>query len=85
MNRVILFSVIFVCASGLAFAVPLGLNGLSAGIGAGGLTDGYLTAEYGIEISKYVCVGPELGLGFGGKMAVYVGGAGRLYVIPDEY
>jgi hypothetical protein len=55
------------------------------GIGPGGLTEGYLAAEYDFEISKYVCVGPKFGLGFGDGMAIYAGGAGRLYIIPDEH
>jgi hypothetical protein len=68
-----------------AAAAPLGLSGLSVGIGAGGIgnTDGYIQGEYDFILSRYVCLGPELMLGFGGGGAVQGGAAGRYYVIPD--
>lgn len=85
MRRYLVISIILAGLTVTASAIPLGLSGLSVGIAAGGLTSGYLTAEYSFEISRYVCVGPELGLGFGKSIAIYAGGAGRLYVIPDKH
>ena len=85
MRRYIVSLIIIAGLTTVAYAIPLGISGLSVGIAAGGLTSGYLTAEYNFEISKYVCVGPELGLGFGKSIAIYAGGAGRLYVIPDTH
>ena len=72
-------------AAGSALAAPLGLSGLSVGMGAGGLenTDGYIQGEYDFLLSRYVCLGPELALGFGGGGAIQGGAAGRYYVIPD--
>lgn len=66
-------------------AVPSGLSGLGVGIGAGGLTDGFVQAEYDFILSRYVCLGPELMLGFGGGGAIYGGAAGRFYIIPDTH
>ncbi|MCP4230651.1 MAG: hypothetical protein GY771_10980 [bacterium] len=85
MRRIYLYLIPCLFLTINAAAAPLGLSGLSVSIGGGGLTDGYLAGEYDFEISKYVCVGPEFGLGFGDGMAVYAGGAGRLYIIPDEH
>lgn len=65
-----------------AGALPSGLSGLSVGIGAGGLTDGFIQGEYDFTLSQYVCLGPEVMLGFG-SIAIYGGAAGRYYVIPD--
>ena len=78
-------TVLFVLAAGSALAAPLGLSGLSVGMGAGGLenTDGYVQGEYDFILSRYVCLGPELALGFGGGGSIQGGVAGRYYVIPD--
>jgi|GEM_PF-2471192 hypothetical protein len=74
---------IIMAAAGSAGALPSGLSGLSVGIGAGGLTDGFIQGEYDFPVSRYVCLGPELMFGFGGPGALYGGAAGRFYVIPD--
>jgi len=79
---IILFAATAACS---AFAAPLGLSGLSVGIGAGGLTDGYVQGEYDFTLSPYVCLGPEVMVGFGGPGAIYGGAAGRFYVIPDAH
>ncbi|NIT35041.1 MAG: hypothetical protein GTN49_00845 [candidate division Zixibacteria bacterium] len=76
-----LFAITAAAAS--AGARPLGLSGLSVGIGAGGLTEGFIQGEYDFMLSQYVCLGPELMVGFGGGGAIYGGAAGRFYVIPD--
>jgi hypothetical protein len=81
---VIVLSVIMAAAAS-ALAAPSGLSGLSVGIGAGGLTDGFVQAEYDFLLSRYVCLGPEFMLGFGGGGAIYGGAAGRFYVIPDTH
>jgi hypothetical protein len=78
-------AVVLVLAAAPALAAPHGLSGLSVGIGAGGLTDGFIQAEYDFILSRYVCLGPELMLGFGGGGAIYGGAAGRYYVIPDTH
>ncbi len=72
-------------AAAAAVAAPAGLSGLSVGIGAGGLTEGFIQGEYDFTQSQYVCLGPEVMLGFGGPGAIYGGAAGRFYVIPDEH
>jgi len=77
--------VLVLAAAGSALATPHGLSGLSVGIGAGGLTDGFVQGEYDFFLSRYVCLGPELMLGFGGAGAIYAGAAGRFYVIPDTH
>ncbi len=69
-------------ATSAAIALPHGLSGVTFGVGAGGLVDGYVGGELDSMLSRYVCVGPEFALGFGGGRAVYGGGAGRLYLIP---
>jgi hypothetical protein len=69
--------------AGTAAALPAGLSGLSFGVGAGALTDGYIQAEFDFMLSPYVCLGPELGMGFGDGGAIFAGAAGRFYVIPD--
>lgn len=74
---------LILAAASAATASPLGLSGFSAGIGAGGLTDGYIQGEYDFTLSQYICLGPEFILGFGGGGALYAGCAGRFYVIPD--
>jgi hypothetical protein len=66
-----------------AFALPHGLSGLTFAVGAGGLAEGYVGGEVDFMLSRYVCLGPELALGFGGGRAVYGGAAGRFYVVPD--
>jgi len=66
-----------------ALAAPRGLSGLSVGVGAGGVGDGYVQGEYDFPVSHSVCLGPELAFGFGGWTSVYAGGAGRFYIIPD--
>ncbi len=81
--NILLLTILITAVS--ASAIPLGINGLTVGVGLGGLTDGYLAAEYDFEISKYVCIGPKFSLGFGDGMAIYAGGAGRLYIIPDDH
>ena len=85
MRKGAIASILFLAAAGAAAAAPAGLSGLSVGIGAGGLTDGFIQAEYDFILSRYVCLGPELILGFGGPGAIYGGAAGRFYVIPDEH
>jgi len=84
-NRVIAVVLALAAAAVPALAAPHGLSGLSVGIGAGGLTDGFIQAEYDFILSRYVCLGPELMLGFGGAGAIYGGAAGRFYVIPDTH
>jgi hypothetical protein len=75
--------VLLVAAAGTGVALPAGLSGLSFGVGAGGMTDGYIQAEFDFMVSQYVCLGPELGMGFGDGGAIFAGAAGRFYVIPD--
>lgn len=69
-------------ATSAAIALPQGLSGLTIGVGAGGLADGYVGGERNFMLSRYVCIGPEFALGFGGGRAFYGGGAARLYLIP---
>lgn len=69
-------------ATSAAIALPHGLSGLTFGVGAGGLADGYVGGERDFMLSRYVCVGPEFALGFGGGRAFYGGAAARFYVIP---
>jgi hypothetical protein len=83
MRKNILTTLLAICSVSAAIALPSGLSGLSVGIGAGGLTDGFIQGEYDFTLSRYVCLGPELLLGFGGPGAIYGGAAGRFYVIPD--
>jgi len=83
MRKNVLTTLLAVCSVSAAIALPSGLSGLSVGIGAGGLTEGYVQGEYDFMLSQYVCLGPELMLGFGGGGAIYGGAAGRFYVIPD--
>jgi hypothetical protein len=83
--RSAVIAIVLVLAAAPALAAPHGLSGLSVGIGAGGLTDGFIQAEYDFILSRYVCLGPELMLGFGGGGAIYGGAAGRYYVIPDTH
>lgn len=83
-NSVIAIALVL-AAAGSALAAPHGLSGLSVGIGAGGLTDGFIQAEYDFTLSHYVCLGPELMVGFGGPGAIYGGAAGRFYIIPDAH
>lgn len=66
-----------------AFALPYGLSGLTFAVGAGGLAGGYVGGEVDFMLSRYVCLGPELAVGFGGGRAVYGGAAGRFYIVPD--
>ena len=75
-------SILVLAAAVTAAALPTGLSGLSFGVGAGGMTDGYIQAEFDFMLSQYICLGPELGMGFGDGGAIFAGGAGRLYVIP---
>ncbi len=56
---------------------------MTFGVGAGGLAGGYVGGELDFMLSRYVCVGPELALGFGDGRAFYGGGAARVYLIPD--
>jgi hypothetical protein len=79
-NVIIVFGI--VASAAAAGAAPAGLSGFSLGIGGGGLTDGFIQGEYDFPLSRYVCLGPELMLGFG-SVAIYGGAAGRYYVIPD--
>ncbi len=83
MRKYVIIPFIIMAAAGSAGAAPLGLSGLSVGIGAGGLTEGFIQGEYDFTLSQYVCLGPELMLGFGGPGAIYGGAAGRFYVVPD--
>ncbi len=69
-------------ATSAAIALPHGLSGLTFGVGAGGLADGYVGGERDFMLSRYVCVGPEFALGFGGGRAFYGGAAARFYAIP---
>lgn len=85
MRNTVIAITLALAAAGSALAAPHGLSGLSVGIGAGGLTDGFIQAEYDFILSRYVCLGPELMLGFGGAGAIYAGAAGRYYVIPDTH
>ncbi len=79
-NVIIVFGI--VASAAAAGAAPAGLSGFSVGIGGGGLTDGFIQGEYDFTLSRYVCLGPEVMLGFG-SIAIYGGVAGRYYVIPD--
>jgi hypothetical protein len=83
MRKNVITTLLAICSVSAAIALPSGLSGLSVGIGAGGLTDGFIQGEYDFTLSRYVCLGPELMLGFGGPGAIYGGAAGRFYVIPD--
>lgn len=85
MRNTVIAITLALAAAGSALAAPLGLSGLSVGMGAGGLenTDGYIQGEYDFILSRYVCLGPELALGFGGGGSIQGGVAGRYYVIPD--
>lgn len=74
--------ILFLAAAATATALPTGLSGLSFGVGAGGLTDGYIQGEFDFMLSPYICLGPELGMGFGDGGAIFAGAAGRFYVIP---
>ncbi|HUV87995.1 MAG TPA: hypothetical protein VMX79_12900, partial [bacterium] len=76
MRKNVLTTLLAVCSVSAAIALPSGLSGLSVGIGAGGLTEGYVQGEYDFMLSQYVCLGPELMLGFGGGGAIYGGAAG---------
>ncbi len=70
-------------ATSAAIALPQGLSGVTIGVGAGGLADGYFGGELDSMLSRYVCIGPEFALGFGDGRAFYGGGAARVYLIPD--
>ena len=83
MRKCVIIPFIITAAAGSAAALPSGLSGWSVGIGAGGLTTGYIQGEYDFTLSRYVCLGPEVAIGFGGPGALYGGCAGRYYVIPD--
>ena len=83
MRKSIVTTLFVLAAASAAIAAPRGLSGLSVGIGAGGLTTGYIQGEYDFTLSQYVCLGPEVAIGFGGPGALYGGCAGRYYVIPD--
>jgi hypothetical protein len=82
MNKGLITIFAIVASATGAAAAPAGLSGPSVGIGGGGLTDGFIQGEYDFTLSRYVCLGPELMLGFG-SIAIYGGVAGRYYVIPD--
>jgi hypothetical protein len=49
----------------------------------GGFEDGYFQGEFDFRLSPYVCLGPEIGYGFGGPGVFFAGAAGRLYFIPQ--
>jgi len=66
-----------------ASAAPTGLSGVTLGPGIGGFEDGYIQAEFDFRLSPYVCLGPEIGYGFGGPGVFFAGAAGRLYFIPQ--
>jgi hypothetical protein len=85
MRKCVIIPFAITAAAAAAMAAPSGLSGFSVGIGAGGLTDGFIQGEYDYTLSQYVCLGPEVMLGFGGGGAIYGGAAGRFYVIPDEH
>lgn len=71
---------VMVAAAG---ALPSGLSGITLGPGIGGFVDGYIQGEFDFALSPYVCLGPEIGYGFGGAGTFFLGGAGRLYFIPQ--
>lgn len=83
MRKRIVTILIVLAAASAATAAPRGLSGFSVGIGAGGLTTGYIQGEYDFTLSPYVCLGPEAAVGFGDAGALYAGCAGRYYLIPD--
>lgn len=83
MKKLLVCVLVGLTCAAAALAAPRGLSGLSVGIGAGGVGDGYIQGEYDFTLSRYVCLGPELALGFGGVTGLYAGAAGRFYVIPD--
>jgi hypothetical protein len=57
-----------------------GLSGFTFAGGYGGPAEGYVSGEYSFPIGLYMCLGPELGAGFGNGGAIFFGGAGRLYL-----
>jgi tetratricopeptide (TPR) repeat protein len=63
-----------------AWPLANGLSGFSLAAGAGGPSDGYVSGGYSFVLGPYLCVGPELGAGFGGGSSFLVGGGGRLYL-----
>jgi hypothetical protein len=69
-------------AAAAALAVPHGLSGVSFGVGAPGLADVYMVGEIDLRLSDFVCLGWELGMGFGHGGVAFAGAAGRFYVIP---
>jgi tetratricopeptide (TPR) repeat protein len=81
-KKITITAALTLAATSAAIALPQGLSGLTIGVGAGGLADGYVRGELDFMLSRYVCVGPELGLGFGDGRAFYGGGAARVYLIP---
>jgi hypothetical protein len=73
-------------AASVAAALPTGLSGL--GVGGGGLfgdgSAGFVQAEFDFAIPPYASLGPEVGGLFGGRTtALFLGGEGRVYFIPN--
>ena len=66
-----------------AWPLANGLSGCTFAGGYGGPSDGYVSGEYSFPIGLYMCLGPELGAGFGNGGALFFGGAGRLYLNRD--
>jgi len=63
-----------------AWPLANGLSGVTFTGGVGGPSHGYVSGEYSFPIGLYMCLGPELGAGFGNGGAIFFGGAGRLYL-----
>lgn len=85
MKKTVIITAATLAATSAAIALPHGLSGLTFGLGAGGLADGYAGGELDFMLSPYVCVGPEFALAFGDGSAVYGGAAGRVYIIPGHH
>ena len=80
---------VFVVALALApaaFALPSGLSGLGVGFGGyfGDLDQAYIGGEFDFALPPYVCIGPEIMLGFGDDVTTLLLGAEtRIYFIPN--
>jgi hypothetical protein len=66
-----------------AWPLANGLSGCTFAAGRGGPSNSYVSGEYSFPLGPYICLGPELGGGFGDGGAIFFGGAGRLYLNRD--
>ena len=69
-----------VAAVPVAWPLANGLSGFTFAGGGGGPSAGYVSGEYSFPLGPYLCLGPELGAGFGNGGAIFFGGAGRFYL-----